>query len=321
MKAHTHIQLGVDLGGSKIELVAMAADSSDILFKERIPTPAANCDEDLRYLRILNAIKNLVVAAEQHLQKTLPAEFRTTLGIGIPGAISPQTGLVKNANTTCLIGRPFQSDLKTHLARDLLIANDADCFALSEACDGAGKKARSVFGVIIGTGCGGGIVVNQQLLSGPNAIAGEWGHNPLPWQTASDQANPCYCGKSGCIETFLSGPGFCNHANRLWPHATPWNAEQWHAALLDGQQAAIQAFDRYTDWLARGLASVINVLDPEVIVLGGGMSNVDYLYLNLPDKLKAYVFSDVIETQLAKAQHGDSSGVRGAAWLGAEAGE
>jgi len=323
-----NIQLGIDLGGTKIEIVALDSNpdtscsnnslsSSSILLRERLPTPSECGNSEQRYQQIINTIAQLVSNTEQQLQTLLNQPFTTTLGIGIPGAISPKTGLIKNANTTCLISKPFSEDLKSHLNRDLLIANDADCFALSEASDGAGKNAQSVFGVIVGTGCGGGIVINKQLVSGPNAIAGEWGHNPLPWCTDSDQLNECYCGKSGCIETFLSGPGFSQHANQLFPMEEKMNAKQWHQALLDERPQVLDAYDLYTDWLARGLASVINIIDPEVIVLGGGMSNVDYLYQHLPEKLGQYVFSDSVETQIVKAEFGDSSGVRGAAWLGA----
>ena len=319
-----NIQLGIDLGGTKTEIIALAPDlknssESRIVLRERIATPADCGDSGRRYENILNTISTLVSKAEQHLQTTFDQPFTTTLGIGIPGAISPQTRLVKNANTTCLIGKPFEEDLKEYLKRELLIANDADCFVLSEASDGAGANSNSVFGVIIGTGCGGGIAINKNLISGPNAIAGEWGHNPLPWAKASDQMNKCYCGKSGCIETFLSGPGFSQHANRLFPVTDTLNATQWHQALSEKKPQALQAYDLYTDWLARGLASVINILDPEVIVLGGGMSNVGYLYQHLPSKLDRYVFSDSVQTRIVKAQHGDSSGVRGAAWLGASA--
>jgi len=319
-----NIQLGIDLGGSKIEIIALApcnqnSDQSRIILRERLATPADCGNASDRYQKILNAIGELVDAAEQQLKESVNFPYTSTLGIGIPGAISPQSGLVKNANTTCLIGQPFADDLKSQLNRDLLIANDADCFVLSEASDGAGKEGKSVFGVIIGTGCGGGLVINNQLVSGPNAIAGEWGHNPLPWANATDQMNACYCGQSGCIETFLSGPGFSQHANRLFASSETLNAKQWHQALLENQPQAIEAYDLYTDWLARGLASVINILDPDIIVLGGGMSNVDYLYQHLPDKLTRYVFSDSVQTRIVKAQHGDSSGVRGAAWLGASA--
>jgi fructokinase len=278
--------------------------------RKRIPTPSQQeyPSAESQYLAIIKAIKLLIDQTEDELEQTFQK-----LGIGIPGAISPSTGLVKNANTTCLIGRPFQQDLATSLNKTITIANDADCFVLSEARDGAAKGASSVFGVIIGTGCGGGLVINQQLISGPNAICGEWGHNPLPWPQADEELMPCYCGKSGCIETFLSGPGFSQQANKQGCEER--NAKEWHTLLLEKDSEALQAFDRYARQLAKSLASVINILDPQVIVLGGGMSNIDYLYQRVPEILPEYVFSDQVLTRLVKAEFGDSSGVRGAAFL------
>jgi fructokinase len=295
-------------------MVVLSAQGETLL-RQRISTPAQaafNSNPD-QYQAIIAAIKKLISATENQLHITLLNQASQHIGIGIPGAISSATGLVKNANTTCLIGQPFQKDLEHALNCPLKIANDADCFVLSEAKDGAAKGADSVFGIIIGTGCGGGLVINQQLVSGPNAICGEWGHNPLPWPQADEHLIPCYCGKLGCIETFLSGPGFTQHANNK--NDTQRTPEQWHQALLAGDQQAIAVFDTYARQLAKSLAGVINIIDPEVIVLGGGMSNIDYLYTRVPALLSEYVFSDQVLTRLVKAEHGDSSGVRGAAFL------
>jgi len=310
----TPLKLGIDLGGTKIEIIALDPQGETLL-RQRIPTPAKqdfNSEQD-QYRAIINAICNLVSDSKSQLQTILLKPVWQHIGIGIPGAISPTTGLVKNANTTCLIGQPFQQDLEKVLNCSVKITNDADCFILSEAKDGAAEGAYSVFGVIIGTGCGGGLVINQQLISGPNAICGEWGHNPLPWPQADETLMPCYCGKQGCIETFLSGPGFTRHANTNWnTNRTP---EQWHQALLKEEPVAIKVLDAYARQLAKSLASVINIIDPEVIVLGGGMSNFDYLYQRVPEILPEYVFSDQVLTRVVKAEHGDSSGVRGAAYL------
>jgi fructokinase len=309
----TPLKVGIDLGGTKIEIIVLSPQGETLL-RQRISTPAQNTFNSThdRYQAIIAAIKKLIADAESQLHIKLLNQTSQHIGIGIPGAISP-TGLVKNANTTCLIGQPFQKDLEHALSCPIKIANDADCFVLSEAKNGAAKGADSVFGIIIGTGCGGGLVINQQLVSGPNAICGEWGHNPLPWPQADEDLMPCYCGKLGCIETFLSGPGFTRQANNR--NDTRRTAEQWHQALLDGSQQAIAVFDTYARQLAKSLASVINIIDPEVIVLGGGMSNIDYLYTRVPALLPEYVFSDQVLTRLVKAEHGDSSGVRGAAFL------
>jgi fructokinase len=308
------LKVGIDLGGTKIEIIVLSPQGETLL-RQRISTPTQHTfssTPDL-YQAIITAIKNLISDTENQLHIKLLNQTSQHIGIGIPGSISPTTGLVKNANTTCLIGRPFQTDLECALSCPIKIANDADCFVLSEAKHGAAKGADSVLGIIIGTGCGGGLVINQQLISGPNAICGEWGHNPLPWPQADETLMPCYCGKLGCIETFLSGPGFSQHAhNRTDTKRTP---EQWHQALLDGNQQAIEVFNIYARQLAKSLASVINIIDPGVIVLGGGMSNIDYLYTRVPELLPEYVFSDQVLTRLVKAEHGDSSGVRGAAYL------
>ena len=314
-----HLRIGIDLGGTKIEIIVLSSQGETLL-RQRIPTPAKqDFDSALeQYLAIIDAIKELVSDSQIQLQQArfyqTPSNPRfSNIGIGIPGAISPTTGLVKNANTTCLIGQPFQVDLEQALNCPVTIANDSDCFVLSEAKDGAAKGTSSVFGIIIGTGCGGGLVINQQLMSGPNAICGEWGHNPLPWAEAGETLMPCYCGKEGCIETFLSGPGFTLHANKSSKIIR--TSEQWHQALLEGDEQAIAVFDVYARQLAKSLASVINIIDPEVIVLGGGMSNIDYLYKRVSEILPDYVFSDQVLTRLVKAEHGDSSGVRGAAFL------
>jgi fructokinase len=324
-----NLSIGLDLGGTKIEVIVLSADGETML-RERIATPTKHNlpNPEQQYQAIILAIKTLITACEDKLNYAF-----TKIGMGIPGAISPTTGLVKNANTTCLIGRTFQQDLESafNKTKTIIIANDADCFVLSEAKDGAAKGASSVFGVIIGTGCGGGLVINQQLITGPNAISGEWGHNPLPWAHADDELMPCYCGKYGCIETFLSGPGFALHANKtaainisddinsdfveLTKTHKLLTSKEWHQRLLASDPEAIQIFDIYARRLAKSLASVINIIDPEVIVLGGGMSNIDYLYQRVPEILAEYVFSDQVLTRLVKAEFGDSSGVRGAARL------
>lgn len=310
-----NLSIGLDLGGTKLEVIVLSFEGETIL-RERIKTPNKHSfsTPEEQYQAIVITIKTLISSCETRLNYTFQK-----VGIGIPGAISPTTGLVKNANTTCLIGRSLQQDLESAFSntKSINIANDADCFVLSEAKEGAARGASSVFGVIIGTGCGGGLVVNQQLVSGPNAISGEWGHNPLPWPQANDELMPCYCGKSGCIETFLSGPGFALHANKIAPAKTQkiLSSKDWHQRLLDNDSEAIQVFDAYARRLAKSLATIINIIDPEVIVLGGGMSNIDYLYQRVPEIIKEYVFSDQVLTRLVKAEFGDSSGVRGAARL------
>ena len=290
-------RIGIDLGGTKIELIALDGQGGELL-RRRVATPQGD------YAGTLAAIADLVAWAEAELGG--PA----SVGIGTPGAISPASGLMKNSNSVCLNGRPLRQDLEARLARPVAIANDANCFALSEATDGAAAGAEVVFGVIVGTGCGAGVVVHGRPLTGPNAIAGEWGHNPLPWPQASEWPGPaCYCGKTGCIETWLSGPGLARDLGAgLAPPDIVARAEAGDADC----EAALQ---RYEDRLARGLAHVINVLDPEVIVLGGGMSNLQRLYDNVPARWGRYVFSDAVSTRLVAPRFGDSSGVRGAAWL------
>ena len=266
-------RIGVDLGGTKIEALALDAAGREV-FRKRVPTPRGD------YAGTLAAIAALVREAGEG-----------SVGVGIPGALSRATGLVKNANSTWLIGKPLQEDLELAIGREVRLANDANCFALSEAVDGAGEGAEVVFGVILGTGVGGGIVVRGQVLTGPNAIAGEWGHNPLPLPQPSDlPLRPCYCGRQGCIETYLSGP----------------------ALERDGGESA---HGHYAERLARALAGVVNILDPDVIVLGGGVSNVARLYEEVPKRWRPYVFSDRVDTRLVPPRHGDASGVRGAAWL------
>lgn len=296
------MRFGIDLGGTKIELMALDQDGQ-CCYRRRVSTPQQN------YAATVAAITTLVTDTEAQLGQT------AQVGICIPGTLSPDHGRVKNANSTCLIGKRLDHDLQQALARPVRLANDADCFTLSEAINGAAQGANCVFGVILGTGVGGGIVHNGQLLSGPNRIAGEWGHNPLPWSDPQqDPALPCYCGKQGCLETFLSGPGLSQHHALLTGQAaiTP---EQIISQAAASEPKAQQTFEDYCDRLARGLASVINVLDPDVVVLGGGLSNIDTLYQQVPARWGRYIFSDSVNTRLVAAQHGDASGVRGAAWL------
>lgn len=299
--APADIRAGVDVGGTKIEIAALDRTGA-IIFRDRAPTPRGDYDATL------NVIAMLVQGIDREVGRAAP------LGVAIPGAISPATGLVKNANSTWLIGRPLAADLTAKLARPLRIANDANCFALSEAVDGAGAGAGTVFGVILGTGVGGGIVRNGAVIEGRNAIAGEWGHNPLPWPEDDERDGPtCYCGRKGCIETFLSGPALAHdHHSRtgqaLSVERIAQNADAGHAASEETMR-------RYERRLARGLAAVINIVDPDRIVLGGGLSNISRLYHNVPWLWRDYIFSDVVRTELLAPAHGDSSGVRGAAWL------
>jgi fructokinase len=294
------VRIGIDLGGTKIEAIALDGDGHE-RFRRRVPAPRDSYDATLR------AIVSLVDEAEKVIGGA-------TVGIGMPGVISPATGLVKNANSTWLNGRPLREDLTRILGRRVRLANDANCFALSEATDGAGAGCHTVFGVIVGTGTGGGIVVAGEVLTGPNAVAGEWGHNPLPWPDASEWPGPaCYCGRTGCIETFLSGPGLMReHARDTGVTLTPETIAQ---RALEGDVAARASLERYAHRMARALASVINLLDHDVVVLGGGMSNIESLYAMVPELWKPYVFSDAVATPVRRAVHGDASGVRGAAWL------
>jgi len=295
------MRIGVDLGGTKIEVIALS-ETGEIVLRRRVATPKGS------YKKILRAVVDLVQGIESELK------IHGRVGMGTPGTISPATGTIKNSNSTHLIGHSLDKDLSAALGREVRINNDANCFALSEAMDGAGVGAEVVFGVIVGTGTGGGIVVRGAVLTGPNAIAGEWGHNPLPWPTAEELLGPdCYCGKKGCIETFVSGPGLA----RDFHLATGKSLDP--PAIVDltkrGDGSAEAALRRYEDRLARGLAHIINILDPDVIVLGGGMSNVMRLYTNVPKLWGRYVFSDRVNTRLEPPVHGESSGVRGAAWL------
>lgn len=294
------MRIGIDLGGTKIEGIALG-DEGEILVRRRVATPPD-------YPATVAAISGLVRDLEVETGE------RGTVGMGIPGTIVPATGLVKNANSTCLIGQPLGRDLEQSLERPVRIMNDANCFALSEAADGAAAGAEVVFGVILGTGVGGGIVVRGECLSGANLIAGEWGHNALPWVGAEELPGPlCYCGKHGCIESWLSGPGFSRDHERVTGEARP--APDIAAAARSGDAGAASSLARYVDRLGRALSSVINILDPDVIVLGGGMSNVAGLAEAVAARLPAHVFSDTILTRVVRHRHGDSSGVRGAAWL------
>jgi len=295
------IKIGIDLGGTKIEGIALSA-AGDELFRRRVATPQGD------YKATLYTIVDLVLLIEKEIAE------QGSVGIGTPGALSPANGLLRNSNSVCMNGKPVLSDLQELLQREIRIANDANCFTLSEATDGAAKDASVVFGVIVGTGTGAGIVIDKKVLIGPNAIAGEWGHNPLPWPRENElPGRECYCGKRGCIETWLSGPGLVRD------HQMNTNVLIDPAALdnkaLSGDEAAIATIERYEDRMARSLAHVINILDPDVIVLGGGMGNIKRLYNNVPEIWGEYIFSDVVNTRLLAPLHGDSSGVRGAAWL------
>ncbi|MCF8198862.1 MAG: ROK family protein [Sulfuritalea sp.] len=342
------MRFGIDLGGSKIEIIALGEDGG-VLLRERVATPQGD------YRATIDAVAGLVAAAKAKLGV---GDTAASIGIGIPGAESRVSGLIKNANSTCLIGQPLKRDLEASLQCEIRIANDANCFALSEAVDGAGKGASVVFGVILGTGVGGGIVVDGKLLTGANAIAGEWGHNPMPgeWgglppgplpadggdagslrsgsgsiasvavgRPGGDATPTCYCGRRDCIELYLSGPGLsADHRRYLPAERNPKYAERASADIFPAQivqraaagdaecEASLQ---RYETRLARALSQVINILDPDVIVLGGGLSNIDRLYEAVPRLWAAHVFSDLVATRLLKHRHGDSSGVRGAAWL------
>jgi fructokinase len=294
------MRIGVDLGGTKIEAIALG-DRGDTLVRRRISTPRGDYDGTVR------AIAELVASVEAETGQ------RGSVGIGMPGAISPATGLVKNANSTWLIGRPLDVDLTRALQRPVRLANDANCLALSEATDGAAAGAAVVFAVILGTGTGGGVVVHGKVLNGANAIAGEWGHNGLPWPDADEWPGPdCYCGLKGCIETFLCGRGL----QAAYKGSNPaLQAHEIATAAARGDASAAAAIETYTRRVAKAIASVINILDPDVIVLGGGLSNIDALYTSVPRQWSNWVFSDRVDTTLVRAVHGDSSGVRGAAWL------
>ncbi len=295
------LRIGIDLGGTKIEAVAMD-EGGRVLARRRVPTPRDDYDGTL------NTVAGLVDSLERE------AGGPARVGVGMPGAVSPVTGLVKNANSVWLNGRALEEDLGRRLERPLRLANDANCFALSEATDGAAAGAGVVFGVILGTGAGGGLVVRGRVWTGPNAVAGEWGHNPLPWPRDTELPGPpCYCGHRGCIETWVSGPALeRDHAEQAGERLAPAEIVAL-AEVLEPRASA--SLERYEERLARALASVINIVDPDVIVLGGGLSNVTRLYANVPERWSRWVFSDSVDTRLVPPRHGDASGVRGAAWL------
>ncbi len=295
------MRFGIDLGGTKIELAAIE-DSGAIRWRRRVPTPQGD------YGATLRAMARLVAEAEAELG------VRASVGVATPGSVSPRTGRLRNSNSVCLNDRALGEDLAALLERPLRLANDANCLALSEATDGAGAGARTVFAAILGTGTGAGIVVDGALLPGANGIAGEWGHNPLPWPEPGETPGPaCWCGLRGCVETFLSGPGWlARERGRGLAFASP---EALVAAAGQGDPAARAALGRYADRLARALAQVINLLDPEVIVLGGGLGRIEALYEAVPARWGRWIFSDRVGTRLLPPRHGDSSGVRGAAWL------
>lgn len=334
----THYCVGIDLGGTKTEIIVLgegASGHNTVLYRSRVATPAHD------YQAILSQLETLFFQAQDHVSRLThqPVHF-ARLGLGAPGTTVPETGLIKNANTTCLIGQPLETDLSQRLGVPVKMANDANCLVLSEATDGAAAHGSVVLGVILGTGVGGGIAINRQIISGRHGIAGEWGHNPL-WQPQMDANHdnainhsiaikrPCYCGRLDCVETYLSGPGFVKTYESIVKRnrpsdltVIPPHVNAQHLIALMRQQTpeplalcAREAFDHYVNQLAMGLAGVINVLDPDVIVLGGGMSNVDELYAPLSQRIKRYVFTPDCTTPIVKAMHGDSSGVRGAAWL------
>ncbi|MEQ8356682.1 MAG: ROK family protein [Kiloniellaceae bacterium] len=295
------MQIGVDLGGTKIEAAALSGDGR-LLFRERIATPRQDYDATI------DAIAALVQQVERTVGK------RGSVGVGIPGALSATTGLIKNSSATWLLDKPLDRDIAAALGRPVRVMNDANCLAISEAADGAAAGMAVVFGVILGTGCGGGLVVAGRPLTGCNAIAGEWGHNPLPWPSDGERPGPdCYCGKRGCIETFLSGPNLARDYREAGGSAA--TAQELMAQAAEKEPLALATLARYEDRLARALAHVINILDPDAVVLGGGLSNVERLYVNLPGLLPRHVFSDHVATRILKARHGDSSGVFGAARL------
>jgi fructokinase len=328
------MRIGIDFGGTKTEIICLDENNGKEMYRQRIPTPRGD------YIVTVKTLVDLVQNAERIMKK------KGTVGIGIPGTIVPETGLVKNSNSTWTNGQPLQKDVAKALGREVRMENDANCLAVSEATDGAGEGKEVVFAVIIGTGCGGGVAFSGQSHRGVNSIAGEWGHNPLPYPRVglrehaaheahfemaptvkdklaghyfgdldtSEWPGPlCYCGRRGCLETWISGTGFKNDYKRVV--GTEISTHDIIAQAQEGEKKAVAALARYTDRLARALAQVINILDPDAIVLGGGMSNVNSLYKDVPEAWKNYVFSDTVKTPLVPARHGDSSGVRGAAWL------
>ena len=301
LRKDNSFRIGVDLGGTKIEFVALESDGTE-LHRHRIATPRND------YEGTVHAIADGVKEMEKQVGRT------ATVGVGIPGTVSTRTGLVKNANSTWLIGNPFDKDLSRALDREVRCANDANCLAVSEATDGAGAGRHLVFGVILGTGCGGGIAIDGRVHTGSNGVAGEWGHNTLPWMRADEFPGPaCYCGKNGCIETWISGTGLEKDYERATKVSL--RGPEILARSETGEPAALAALERFEDRLARGLAGVINLLDPDIIVMGGGASQIPRIYKNVPARLGEYVFGKEAETPMLAAKHGDSSGVRGAAWL------
>jgi len=298
------MRLGIDLGGTKIEIMALGAGGR-VLLRERAPTPRTN------YAETVIAIRNLVLSAEAKLGQS------GSLGIAIPGTISPKTGLVKNANSTALIGHPLDSDLSVALGRPIRVANDANCFALSEASDGAAAGSRIVFGIIAGTGVGGGVCVDGRVLLGAHAIAGEWGHNPLPAPRGDEIPGPnCYCGRRGCIESWCSGPALAAQFTATTGRRLA--AEEIARSAASGDAGASAAMEIFYDRFARSIATIVNILDPDTIVMGGGLSNIEALYRELPARVESFAFTPEGTTRIVKNLHGDSSGVRGAAWLWGE---
>ena len=293
-----NLRIGIDLGGTKIEALLTDSAGNEIR-RARVKTPPNS------YSSILESIADLL--------SDISAPPDLPVGIGMPGSISPLTGHIRNANTTSLNGRPFQADLEKILGRPVRLANDANCFTLSESKDGAAKNFSLVFGIILGTGVGGGISVNSNLIEGVNAISGEWGHNRMPNLTSRDSERKCYCGRTNCVETWLSGPGLSRTYETISKRMLP--AEDIVKFFYKGDEKAVETVSRYLDQLADALSGVINILDPDVIVIGGGLSNIDEIYNVIPGRLERLIFSDYFETKILKAEHGDSSGVRGASWL------
>ena len=295
------MKIGIDLGGTKTEGILIDTKGEEIK-RKRINT-------EKNYKGTIKGISSIVKEFEKEFGNC------SSIGIGMPGAVSLDSALVKNANSVWLNGQPLKKDLQIELNRDVNLANDANCFALSEAVDGAGQNAKIVFGVILGTGVGGGVVVNKKVLEGRNNIAGEWGHIPLPNRTEGERkyVNDCYCGKMSCMETYISGPGFASTFNLRY--STNFNSHEIIENYMNGDLDSKVALERYVDHLARGLSIVCNIIDPDVVVLGGGMSNINFIYKNIDSAMEKYIFSDTFHTKIVKNVHGDSGGVRGAAWL------
>lgn len=294
-------RIGIDLGGTKIEIACLAEDGA-VLFSKRVATPAPD------YVATLRALNEIILEAEQHVGKT------ATVGFGTPGSLSPKTGLLRNSNSVWMNGKPLAEDLERLTGRELRFANDANCFALSEAVDGAAAGVHTVFGVIIGTGCGGGVVVDGKIVHGANGIGGEWGHNPLPWPNESEYPAPdCWCGRRGCQEVWLSGSGLAR--DHLAITGDTLKGEEIVARAEQGDESCKATLARHAERLARGLAAICNVIDPDVIVLGGGLSKLEHLYEDVPELTEPFIFSDTVTTKIVPPVHGDASGVRGAAWL------